>query len=154
MGAMTTLQVNGRTVTVAGAARSLLTALREDLGLYGAKFGCGHGQCGACVVLVDGEPRASCMMTVAEATGREVITIEGLAKAGALHPVQEAFVAEDALQCGFCTSGMILSAAALLVRNAAPTEDEIREALVGHLCRCGVYGRVVRAVQRAGKGAR
>ena len=152
---MTTLRVNGKSATLAGAARPLLTALREDLGLLGAKFGCGHGQCGACVVLVDGQPRAACMMTVAEATGHDVITIEGLAKAGTLHPVQEAFIAEDALQCGFCTSGMVLSAAALLMRNAAPSEDDIREALGGHLCRCGVYGRVVRAVQRAaGNGAR
>ena len=144
-------------LTVNGARREvdpppaapLLSVLRDDLGLTGTRFGCGSGQCGACYVIVDGRAVASCLMPVRQTADREITTIEGLAKGETLHPVQEAFIAEDAMQCGYCTSGMIISAAALLARDAAPDEAAIRDALAGNLCRCGVYGRAIRAVQRA-----
>ena len=128
---------------------SLLSVLRDDLGLTGTRFGCGSGQCGACSVIVDGRAVASCLMPARQAVDREVTTIEGLATGEALHPEQEAFIAEDAMQCGYCTSGMIIAAAALLARDTAPDEAAIRDALAGNLCRCGVYGRAIRAVQRA-----
>jgi nicotinate dehydrogenase subunit A len=144
------LSVNGTTHEVdPPPSASLLSVLRDDLGLTGTRFGCGTGQCGACYVIVDGRAIASCLLPVREAAGREITTIEGLAHGEALHPVQEAFVAEDAMQCGYCTSGMIISAAALLARDAKPDEAAIRDALAGNLCRCGVYGRAIRAVQRA-----
>ena len=130
-------------------AASLLSVLRDDLELTGTRFGCGSGQCGACFVIVDGRAVASCLMPARQAADREITTIEGLAKGETLHPVQEAFIAEDAMQCGYCTSGIIMSAAALLARDAAPDEAAIRDALAGNLCRCGVYGRAIRAVQRA-----
>jgi len=130
-------------------AASLLSVLRDDLGLTGTRFGCGSGQCGACSVIVDGRAVASCLMPARQAVDREITTIEGLATGEALHPVQEAFIAEDAMQCGYCTSGMIIAAAALLARDTAPDEAAIRDALAGNLCRCGVYGRAIRAVQRA-----
>ena len=129
--------------------RSLLSVLRLELGLTGAKYGCGTGECGACTVLVDGQAVRSCVFPVSQARGRSVTTIEGLARKGALHPVQEAFLEAQAFQCGYCTPGMILGAVALLKERPDPTELEIREALVGHLCRCGVYARVIRAVQLA-----
>jgi nicotinate dehydrogenase subunit A len=137
-------------------AASLLSVLRDDLGLTGTRFGCGSGQCGACYVIADGRAVASCLMPARQAADREIITIEGLAKGETLHPVQEAFIAEDAMQCGYCTSGMIISAAALLARDTAPDEAAIRDALAGNLCRCGVYGRAIRAVRRAAdpKGGR
>jgi aerobic-type carbon monoxide dehydrogenase small subunit (CoxS/CutS family) len=128
---------------------SLLSVLRDDLGLTGTRFGCGSGQCGACYVIADGRAVASCLLPVRQAADREITTIEGLAEGDVLHPVQQAFIAEDAMQCGYCTSGMIISAAALLARDAAPDETTIRDALAGNLCRCGVYGRAIRAVQRA-----
>ncbi|HEV8669351.1 MAG TPA: (2Fe-2S)-binding protein [Candidatus Limnocylindria bacterium] len=128
---------------------SLLSVLRDDLGLCGTRFGCGSGQCGACYVIADGRAVASCLMPARQAAEREITTIEGLAQDGGLHPVQEAFIAEDAMQCGYCTSGMIISAAALLARDAAPDEATIRDTLAGNLCRCGVYGRAIRAVLRA-----
>ena len=130
-------------------AASLLSVLRDDLGLTGTRFGCGSGQCGACSVIVDGRAVASCLMPARQAVDREITTIEGLATGEALHPVQAAFIAEDAMQCGYCTSGMIIAAAALLARDTAPDEAAIRDALAGNLCRCGVYGRAIRAVQRA-----
>jgi len=130
-------------------AASLLSVLRDDLGLTGTRFGCGSGQCGACSVIVDGRAVASCLMPARQAVDREITTIEGLATGEALHPVQEAFIAEDAMQCGYCTSGMVISAAALLGRDPNPDETSIRDALAGNLCRCGVYGRAIRAVQRA-----
>ena len=123
--------------------------LREKLALTGTKNGCEAGACGACTVLVDGEPVNSCMMLAVEADGREVTTVEGLAREGQLSALQEAFVAHNAVQCGFCTPGMLISAHALLERNPHPTEDEIREALVGNLCRCTGYVRIVQAVQAA-----
>jgi nicotinate dehydrogenase subunit A len=128
---------------------SLLTALRDHLGLTGAKYGCGQGQCGACVVLVADEPLPACKLPVEEVGGRAVTTIEGLARGGTLHRVQRAFLEEGALQCGYCTSGMILGAVALLRRNPSPCDREIREALAPHLCRCGIYLRAIHAVQRA-----
>ena len=130
---------------------SLLGLLRHDLGLTGTRYGCGLGECGACVVLVDGEPLPACKMSAAAAAGKRVVTIEGLARQGTLHPVQRAFLEEDAMQCGYCTSGMLMSAVALLARTPWPGDEEIRQALAPHLCRCGVYGRVLRAVKRIGQ---
>lgn len=149
------LRVNGHERELAVPAETtLLEALRDDLCLTGTRYGCGHGACGACFVLVDGVPTASCQISVAAAVDRDIVTIEGLASGGELHPVQRAFVDADAMQCGYCTSGLIVSAAALLARNPSPSEGEIREALRPHLCRCGVYGRAVRAVQKAAEGRR
>jgi len=145
------LRVNGRPHTLSlDPATPLLYVLRNDLGLKAAKFGCGEGQCGACVVLIDGQPRPSCKLPVGEAQGREIVTLEGLAGAdGALDPVQQAFIDEGAVQCGYCTPGMIVAARALLNRAPHPTDDEIGAALAAHLCRCGVYDRVRRAIHRA-----
>jgi carbon-monoxide dehydrogenase small subunit len=128
---------------------TLLHMLREKLALTGTKNGCEAGECGACTVLVDGEPVNSCMMLAVEADGREVWTIEGLAPEGHLSPLQQAFVEHNAVQCGFCTPGMLMSAHALLQRNPHPTEDEIKEALVGNLCRCTGYVRIIQAVRTA-----
>jgi aerobic-type carbon monoxide dehydrogenase small subunit (CoxS/CutS family) len=133
---------------------TLLGALRDQLGLTGAKYGCGEGQCGACTVLVDGRATRSCQARVTTAAGASVTTIEGLARDGRLHPVQEAFLAADALQCGYCTPGMILGAVALLARHPQASEDDIRRGLEGHICRCGTYPRIVRAVAQAARGAR
>lgn len=144
------LRVNGQPHDVdAHPGMPLLSVLRDWFGLTGARFGCGHGACGACVVLADGIPVPACTTRVEEVGDRSIVTIEGLAKGGALHPVQRAFLEEGALQCGYCTSGMILAAAALLDRVRSPSEGEIRQALAPHLCRCGVYLRAIRAVQRA-----
>jgi aerobic-type carbon monoxide dehydrogenase small subunit (CoxS/CutS family) len=129
----------------------LLTVLREDLGLTGTRFGCGQGVCGACYVLADGRATASCMMNVEEAIGKQIITIEGLGSGSTLHPVQRAFLEEDAMQCGYCISGMLISAAALLEQIPDPTDTDIRNALAPHLCRCGVYLRAIRAVKRAAR---
>jgi len=144
------LRINGTThaVEVTGTA-TLLSVLRDDLGLTGTRYGCGIGRCGACFVIGDGRAMASCVLTAEQAARMDITTVEGLASPDALHPVQDAFIAEDAMQCGYCTSGMVISAAALLERTPHPTEDQIREALATNLCRCGVYGRAVRAVQRA-----
>ena len=129
--------------------RRLLDVLREELQLTGTKYGCGEGQCGACLVYVDGEPARSCLLPVTAADGKSVTTIEGLARGEALHPVQEAFLEEGALQCGYCTSGMVLAAAALLQEKPSPTDDEIVAAMNGHLCRCNGYVKIVKAVRRA-----
>lgn len=128
---------------------TLLSVLRDDLGLTGTRFGCGAGQCGACYVIADGRAVASCLMTIDQAGGVEITTVEGLAQGDALTPLQQAFVAEDAMQCGYCTSGMLISATALLAREPHPSEAAIREAMSTNLCRCGVYVRAIRAVQRA-----
>jgi carbon-monoxide dehydrogenase small subunit len=128
---------------------TLLQLLREKLALTGTKNGCEAGECGACTVLLDGEPVNSCMMLAVEADGRSVLTVEGLAPEGQLSPLQEAFVEHNAVQCGFCTPGMLMSAAALLERNPHPSETEIKEALVGNLCRCTGYVRIIAAVQAA-----
>jgi carbon-monoxide dehydrogenase small subunit len=144
-------------LTVNGVARdadvlpteSLLFALRERLGLPGSKNACEQGECGSCSVLLDGELVCSCLVLAAQADGHEVVTVEGLGGAEELHPVQQAFVAAGAVQCGFCTPGLVVAAADLLARNPAPSEDEIREALSGNLCRCTGYQRIVEAVKMA-----
>lgn len=130
----------------------LLYALRNDLELNGPKFGCGVAQCGACTVLVDGNPVRSCVMPVAAVVGRAIVTLEGLGSREEPHPLQTAFIKEQAMQCGYCSSGMMMSAAALLQKNKQPTEDQIRSALQGNLCRCGAHGRIVRAVSEAARG--
>jgi len=125
---------------------TLLSVLRDDLNLTGTRYGCGRGQCGACYVIADGRAVASCLLTADQAARMEITTVEGLADGKALHPVQQAFVENDAMQCGYCTSGMVISAAALLGRDPSPDETSIRDALAGNLCRCGVYGRAIQAV--------
>ena len=150
---MTDLIVNDRPVRFDMDPQTpLLWALREAANLTGTKYGCGEGDCGACMVLVDGAALRSCLVTIAEAEGRVVTTIEGLSRDRS-HPVQQALVAEQAIQCGFCTPGIAIAAAALLARNADPSDDEIRQG-IGNLCRCGVYPRLIRAIQRAGRVAR
>ena len=144
------LSVNGDPVSLAVEPHlTLLEVLRDTLGLTGTKEGCGAGNCGACTVLLDGEPVNSCLLLAAEADGSQVITVEGLANDGDLHPVQDALIAHGGLQCGFCTPGVILSSVVLLKRNPRPTEAEIRDALAGNLCRCTGYDKIVRAVQAA-----
>lgn len=134
---------------VVDQSRMLLWVLRDELELTGTKYGCGEGQCGACTVLIDGAPVRSCMTRVSAVAGKEITTIEGLEQNGKLHPLQEAFIEADALQCGYCTPGMILSSAALLKKTPQPSEPEIRRALQGNVCRCGTYPRIVLAVQMA-----
>src|SRR5215468_7997294 len=152
MARVTSLLVNGtKRSTDADAQSSLLSVLREQLDLTGTKYGCGEGQCGACTVLIDGTPRRSCLAPVGEAEGKSVTTIEGLAHGDQLHPLQEAFLAEEAMQCAYCTSGMIMSAAGLLQTDANPSEAQIKEALDGNICRCGTHPRIVAAVQRAAR---
>ena len=144
------LQVNGAQVEVPAAPDTpLLYVLRNDLGLVGSRYGCGSGQCGACFVLVDGRPMASCDLPISFLENKTVITVEGLGANGELHRVQKALLAEQAAQCGYCMSGIAVSAAALLAEKSSPTEEEIRKALDKHLCRCGSHNRVVRAVQKA-----
>jgi aerobic-type carbon monoxide dehydrogenase small subunit (CoxS/CutS family) len=148
------LEVNGRRHTVeAEPTRSLLGVLRDELALTGTKYGCGEGQCGACTVLLGGAPVHACVTPVSGAAGKPIITIEGLERAGHLHPLQQAFIDEGALQCGYCTPGMIMSGLALLRTNSAPTPDDIRRAMEGIVCRCGTYPRIVAAIQRAAKGS-
>ena len=142
------LNGTARSVDSADPDKPLLYVLR-GLGLTATKFGCGLGQCGACTVLVDGEARRSCMTTIADTKDKSVTTLEGLGTVAKPHPIQAAFIAEQAPQCGYCTGGMIMGAAALLARNAKPSEDDIRSELDGNLCRCGSHVRVVRAVLRA-----
>ena len=156
MGVSIDLNVNGVSRRVnADPERTLLSVLREDLDLTGTKYGCGEGQCAACTVLIDGVPTRSCLAKAGAVAGKRIVTIEGLARDGKLHPVQEAFLEADALQCGWCTPGMILGAAGLLARNPHPSDAEIASAMNGHICRCGTYPRVVRAIQSAAKkGAR
>lgn len=147
-----TLNVNGETRTLAiEETDTLVDVLRDRLGLTGTKVGCDEGDCGACTVLIDGRPVLSCLTLALSVEGRAIETIEGVARDGRLHPLQEAFDAHGAAQCGFCTPGMILSAKALLEENQDPTADEIRHALSGNLCRCTGYGRIVEAVQIAAK---
>ncbi len=147
---MVKLRVNGEDYSLLIVPHlTLLEALREELHLTGAKESCGRGACGTCTVLLDGLPVRSCLLLAAEAEGREVTTIEGLGKKGALHPLQEAFVAHHAIQCGFCTPGMILTAKAFLDKNPDPTEEEIQMALSGNVCRCTGYTKIVEAVKAA-----
>jgi nicotinate dehydrogenase subunit A len=146
------LNVNGavRSVTVESGT-PLLYVLRNDLELSGPRFGCGLSQCGACTVLIEGKPTRSCVFPVDAAAGKKVTTLEGLGTANTLHPLQRAFAAEQAAQCGYCANGMIMTAKALLDRNARPTEAQVRKALGANLCRCGTHNRIVRAVMRASK---
>jgi len=149
------MEVNGTLHrVVVDPGRTLLSVLREELKLTGTKYGCGEGACGACTVLIDGLARRSCTVSVAFAAGKRITTIEGLERGGRLHPVQQAFLEEDAFQCGYCTSGMILRAVALLQDNRNPTEAEIIRAMDGNICRCGTYGRIARAVRRAAGSTR
>jgi nicotinate dehydrogenase subunit A len=149
------LTVNGRAHAVAAEPETaLLYVLRNDLKLKGARFGCGMGQCGACTVLVDGKPVQSCDYPLSAAAGKRITTVEGLARDGKLHPLQQAFVEEQAAQCGYCATGIILSAKALLDANPRPTDAEIRSALKGNLCRCGTHHRILRAIQRAAANLR
>jgi nicotinate dehydrogenase subunit A len=144
------LNVNGnaRTVEVRDVEEPLLFVLRNRLDMTGAKYGCGLGQCGACTVLIDGEAARSCAIPVRTATGKKITTIEGLAPADKPHPVQAAFVAEQAAQCGYCIPGMVMSAVALLNRNPKATRDQAKQALAGNLCRCGTHQRILNAVLR------
>jgi carbon-monoxide dehydrogenase small subunit len=142
------LRVNGRDCEVAAdPAERLLDVLRDRLGFTSVKDGCSTGQCGACTVLLDGRPAASCLVFVGDAVGREITTIEGIAPPGRLHPLQAAFLEHGAVQCGFCTPGMILAAKALLDHNPSPSEQDIREALAGNLCRCTGYRKIVDAIR-------
>ena len=144
------LTVNGTTRAVqAKPDTPLLYVLRNDLGLVGSRFGCGSGLCGACYVLIDGRPMASCDLPASFAVGKQITTVEGLGRNGDLHPVQKALIAEQAAQCGYCMSGIAISAAALLAASKRPTEAQVRAALDKHLCRCGSHNRVVKAVLRA-----
>jgi nicotinate dehydrogenase subunit A len=147
-----TLTVNGRRRTVAAPPETrLLYILRNDLELNAAKFGCGMAQCGACTVLVDGKPVRSCVTPALAVQDTKITTLEGLGSATDPHPLQKAFIAEQAAQCGYCIAGMLMSAKALLDETPRPSEAEIRQALAGNLCRCGTHNRIVRAIQRAAK---
>jgi len=144
--------LNGKkTVITTDPNQTLLWVLRNQLGLTGTKFGCGNGFCGACTVLIDKEPTRSCMTAVSDIAGKEVITIEGLARGTRLHPVQQAFVDHEALQCGYCTPGMIMTATGLLLKNPSPTRGEIIDGLEENLCRCGAHTRILDAVETAAK---
>jgi len=146
-----TLNVNGKSTTIDAddAQMPLLYALRDNLGLHGPRFGCGLGQCGACTVHVDGNAVRSCLMPVGAAAGKKVVTLEGLGTPGKPHPLQAAFIEEQAVQCGYCINGIIMQAAALLETNKKPSDDQIKAALAGNLCRCGTHLRIVRAIKRA-----
>ena len=150
MSGMQELHVNGATRKIdAEPERTLLGVLRDDLDLTGSKYGCGEGQCGACIVLIDGHPVPSCVTSVGAAAGKQVLTIEGLEHAGRLHPLQQAFVDANAMQCGYCTPGMIMMALGLLRQTPDPGEDEIVRFMQNNVCRCGIYPRIVRAIQQA-----
>ncbi len=143
-------KLNSRPVSVTtDGERALLWVLRTDLGLTGTKFGCGHSQCGACTVIVNKEAVLSCQYPVKNVAGKDVMTIEGLAKDGKLHPLQKAFIEHGAVQCGFCTPGMILKSYSLLLKNAKPSQTDIIEGMNHHLCRCGTYSRIAAAIQTA-----
>jgi aerobic-type carbon monoxide dehydrogenase small subunit (CoxS/CutS family) len=151
MAATTELHVNGTVRRVeADPERNLLSVLRDDLDLTGSKFGCGEGRCGACTVLIDGKATRSCLTSFGDCEGKQVTTIEGLERNGRLHPLQQAFLDAGALQCGYCTAGMIMSGVALLNRNPEPTTPEIVRAMEGNICRCGTYARIVLALRQAG----
>jgi nicotinate dehydrogenase subunit A len=144
--------LNGKSVSIdVEADTMLLEVLRNDLGLNGPKFGCGLAQCGACAVLLDGVSIRSCVTPVSVAAGKNITTLEGLGDRSTPHPLQKAFIAEQAMQCGYCVSGIMTTAAALLSKNTSPTRDEIKKALAGHLCRCGAQPRMIRAVERAAR---
>jgi aerobic-type carbon monoxide dehydrogenase small subunit (CoxS/CutS family) len=150
MARITKLHINGSQRHVdADADRTLLSILRDDLNLTGTKYGCGEGQCAACTVLVDGQAVKSCITKAGAVSGKRIVTIEGLAPEGSLHPMQTAFLEADALQCGYCTPGMILGAVAFLRKNPHPADAEIAAGMNGHICRCGTYPRIVRAIRSA-----
>jgi carbon-monoxide dehydrogenase small subunit len=145
-------QLNGKkTEAMIDPTQTLLWVLRNHFGLTGTKFGCGMGFCGACTVLIDNEPVRSCQLSIGDAAGKNVVSIEGLVIKGKLHPVQEAFVKHDALQCGYCTPGMIMNATGLLIKNPAPSVQEIKDEMENNLCRCGAHMRIIEAVQTASK---
>jgi len=149
-----TLNVNGSAYPVeVKVNKALLDVLRDDLGLTGTKEGCGTGDCGACTVLLDGKPVNACLVLAVEADGKEIITVEGLAQGGKLDPLQEAFVEEGAVQCGFCSPGMLMTGKALLAENPIPTEHEVRQAIAGNLCRCTGYVRIVNAILKASQAS-
>ncbi|MDH4151134.1 MAG: (2Fe-2S)-binding protein [Betaproteobacteria bacterium] len=150
-----TLQVNGKARSVqADAETPLLYALRNDLGLVGSRYGCGSGLCGACMVIVDGKPVQSCDVPVSAVVGKEITTVEALGSNDALHPLQQAFIDEQAAQCGYCASGILMAAKVLLDANPDPDDAAIRSALEGNLCRCGTHGRILRAIKNAAKTMR
>jgi aerobic-type carbon monoxide dehydrogenase small subunit (CoxS/CutS family) len=152
MPAVKELRINGNKLDVStDSERPLLEVLRDDLGLTGAKYGCGEGRCGACTVLVDGEPVRSCVTKLAAVAAKEITTIEGLEKDGKLHPLQEAFLEAGAMQCGYCTCGMIMSGVALLRKNPNPPLDDVIEFMNGNICRCGTYPRIITALSLAAK---
>ncbi|HTS04086.1 MAG TPA: (2Fe-2S)-binding protein [Candidatus Eisenbacteria bacterium] len=146
------LVINGKDYSVdTDPQASLLSVLREDLDLTGSKYGCGEGMCGACTVLIDGKAQRSCITRAGSVSGKQITTIEGLANGGQLHPVQQAFLDAGAMQCAYCTSGMIMSAVALLKKTPAPSEADIIDFMDGNVCRCGTYSRIVSAIQKASK---
>jgi aerobic-type carbon monoxide dehydrogenase small subunit (CoxS/CutS family) len=153
--ATTRLSINGtpRDLT-ADPERSLLSVLRDDLQLTACKYGCGEGECGACTVLLDGKATRSCITTVGDCAGKRITTVEGLEQNGKLHPVQQGFIDAGAMQCGYCTTGMIMSGVALLEHHRQPTRDQIVEHMNGNVCRCGTYSRIIAALQRAGELAK
>jgi aerobic-type carbon monoxide dehydrogenase small subunit (CoxS/CutS family) len=153
MGNISALQVNGSTLRVdVEPDRALLSVLRNDLNLSGSKYGCGEGRCGACTVLLDGLPKRSCITKVGDASGKEITTIEGLERNGVLHPLQKAFLEFGAMQCAYCTSGMIMAGVALLRKNPNPSDQEIVRFMDGNICRCGTYPRILRAIRKAATG--
>ena len=153
MSKITKLQVNGTSHTIdANESASLLSVLRDQLDLTGSKYGCGEGQCGACTVLVDGYSRRSCITKLGTVADKKITTIEGLAEGDRLHPVQQAFLDEQAMQCAYCTSGMIMSAVALLNKSAHPSRREIIDFMDGNVCRCGTHPRIVAAIERVSRG--
>jgi len=149
------LELNGanRQITAEGQ-RSLLSVLRDDLLLSGCKYGCGEGECGACTVLIDGKAVRSCITPLAECAGKRITTVEGLAEGSTLHPVQQAFIDAGAMQCGYCTTGMIMSGVALLQQHPQPTREQVVAGLNGNICRCGTYPRIIAAMQKAGELAK
>ena len=152
MSKVTALNVNGKKLKVdVDSTTSLLAVLRNDLDLTGSKYGCGEGECGACTVLIEGLPAKSCIMPVGRIAGKQITTIEGLERDGQLHPVQEAFLRADAMQCAYCTSGMIMASVGLLTKNPAPNRDEIVKGMNGNVCRCGAYQRIIAAIESVGK---
>jgi aerobic-type carbon monoxide dehydrogenase small subunit (CoxS/CutS family) len=151
MSKVTALNINGKKLQVdVDSTASLLSVLRNDLDLTGSKYGCGEGECGACTVLIDGLPTRSCIMPVGRVASKQITTIEGLEKDGRLHPVQEAFLNADAMQCAYCTSGMIMSGVGLLSRNPQPSREEIVKGMNGNICRCGTYQRIIAAIESVG----
>jgi aerobic-type carbon monoxide dehydrogenase small subunit (CoxS/CutS family) len=152
MANVTELHVNGTKRKIdADPDRSLLSVLREDLELTGSKYGCGEGQCGACTVIIEGKTARSCITSVIDVAGKQITTIEGIEKNGRLHPLQEAFLRQDAMQCGYCTTGMIMSGVALLAQNSKPTREQILHGMEGNVCRCGTYPRIVIAMEMAAR---